>query len=49
MLDKLRILKNQYEQLYQAIIRTMVNDMLHIETVRQLRLLDLSLGISNNK
>lgn len=41
--------KNQYEQLYQAIIRTMVNDMLHIETVRQLRLLDLSLGISNNK
>ena len=41
--------KNQYEQLYQAIIRTMINDMLHIETVRQLRLLDLSLGISNNK
>lgn len=41
--------KNQYEQLYQAIIRTMVNDMLHIETVRQLRLLDLSLGISNSE
>lgn len=40
---------NQYEQLYQAIIGTMVNDMLHIETVRQLRLLDLSIGISNNK
>lgn len=41
--------KNQYEQLYQAIIKTMVNNMLHIETVRQLRLLDLSIGISNNK
>lgn len=41
--------KNQYEQLYQAIIRTMVNDMIHIETVRQLRLFDLSLGISNNE
>lgn len=39
---------NQYEQLYQAIVGTMVNDMLHIETVRQLRLLDLSIGISNN-
>lgn len=39
----------QYDKIYQAIIRTMVNDMLHIETVRQLRLLDLSLGISNNK
>lgn len=38
---------NQYEQLYQVIIGTMVNNMLHIETVRQLRLLDLSLGISN--
>lgn len=41
--------KNQYEQLYQAIIRTVDNNMLHIETVRQLRLLGLSLGISNNK
>jgi hypothetical protein len=41
--------KNQYEQLYQTIIRTMDNDMLHIETVRQLRLLDLSIGISNNE
>ena len=40
---------NKYEQLYQAIIGTMVNDMLHIETVRQLRLLDLSIGISNNE
>lgn len=40
---------NQYEQLYQAIVGTMVNNMLHIETVRQLRLLDLSIGISNNK
>ena len=40
---------NQYEQLYQAIIGTMVNNMLHIETIRQLRLLDLSIGISNNK
>ncbi|MCI5667596.1 MAG: hypothetical protein MR291_02350 [Oscillospiraceae bacterium] len=41
--------KNQYEQLYQAIIRTMVNDMIHLETVRQLRLLELSLGMSNNE
>lgn len=40
---------NQYEQIYQAIVGTMVNNMLHIETVRQLRLLDLSIGISNNK
>ena len=40
---------NQYEQLYQAIVGAMVNNMLHIETVRQLRLLDLSIGISNNK
>lgn len=40
---------NQYEQLYQAIVGTIVNNMLHIETVRQLRLLDLSIGISNNK
>ena len=40
---------NQYEQLYQSIVKTMVNDKLHIETVRQLRLLDLSFGISNNK
>lgn len=38
---------NHYEPLYQAIIGTMVNDMLHIETVRQLRLLDLSIGILN--
>ena len=41
--------KNQYEQLYQSIIGTIVNGMLHIETVRQLRILDLSNGISNNK
>lgn len=40
---------NQYEEIYQAIVGTMVNNMLHIETVRQLRLLDLSIGISNNK
>lgn len=40
---------NKYEQLYQSIIRTMVNDKLHIETVRRLRLLDLSIGISNSK
>lgn len=40
---------NQYEQLYQSIIRTMVNDKIHIETVRRLRLLDLSIGISNKK
>lgn len=40
---------NQYEQLYQSIIKTMVNDKLHIETVRRLRLLDLSIGISNSK
>lgn len=38
---------NKYEQLYQAIIRTMTNNMLHIETIRQLRLLDLILKISN--
>ncbi len=36
---------NQYEQLYQAIIRTTVNNMLHIETARQLRLLYLSIGL----
>lgn len=41
--------KNQCEQVYQAIIKTMVNDMIHIETVRQLRLLDLLIGISNNE
>ncbi len=40
---------NQYEYLYRTIVQTMVNDKLHIETVRQLRLLDLSFGISNNK
>lgn len=40
---------NQYEQLYQSIVKTMVNDKLHIETVRQLRLLDLSIGISNDE
>ena len=46
----LQYLRNhRYEQLYQAIVGTMVNDMLHIETVRQLRLLDLSIGISNNE
>ena len=39
---------NQYEQLYQAIIETMVNGKLHIETIRQLRLFDLSSRISNN-
>ena len=33
--------KNQYEHLYQVIIRTMDNNMIHIETVRQLRLFDL--------
>ena len=40
---------NRDEQIYQAIIKTMVNDKIHIETVRQLRLFDLSLGISNNE
>lgn len=39
---------NQYEQIFQSIIRTMVNDKIHIETLRQLRLLDLSIGISNH-
>ena len=43
------LISNQYEQLYQAIVGTMVNDMLHIETVQQLRLLDLSIGISVDK
>ena len=46
----LRYLKNnQYEQLYQAIIRTTVNDMIYIETARQLRLLYLSTGLSKNE
>ena len=40
---------NQYEQLYHSIIRTMVNDKIHIETVRQLRLLDLLIGITSGK
>ncbi|MCR5478666.1 MAG: hypothetical protein K6F27_02250 [Ruminococcus sp.] len=45
----LRLKNNQDDELYQCIIRTMVNDKIHIETVRQLRLLDLSLGISSDK
>ena len=40
---------NRYEHLYQSIIRTMVNDKLHIETVRQLRLLDLLMRITSDK
>ena len=40
---------NHYGQLYHDIIGTIINDRLHVETVRQLRLLDLSMGISNNE
>lgn len=46
----LRYLKtNQYEKIYNSIIRTMVNDKIYIETVRQLRILDLSIGITRKK
>jgi len=46
----LRYLKDHdEEQLYKSIISTIINDKIHIETVRQLRLLDLSIGITHDK
>jgi hypothetical protein len=40
---------NQNEKLYNSVIRTIVNNKIYIETVRQLRLLDLTIGITYKK
>lgn len=46
----LRYLKNNnYDELYDSIIKTTIDGKIHIETIRQLRLLDLSFGITSNK
>lgn len=40
---------NNYDELYYSIIKTTIDGKIHIETIRQLRLLDLSFGITSNK
>lgn len=41
--------KHNYDQLYCAITKTINNNMIYVETLRQLRLLDLTIGIIANK